>query len=116
MLCIVGVVGGGSGHVLGGSPVLCADPRGVYDGSDDAYHAAHAASAVSSTMSGRTEPISARRRCSTGAPRSLRYRLFSQNVFEDISPFCGESNSTVSKRMRVHFALFSRAVINSIAL
>ena len=43
MLCIAGIVGGGSGDVLGGSPVLCADPRGLYDGSDDAHHAAHAA-------------------------------------------------------------------------
>ena len=32
VLCIVRVVGGGSGHVLGGSPVLCVDPRSVYDG------------------------------------------------------------------------------------
>ena len=31
MLCIAGVVGGGSGHVFGGSPMLCADPRSVYD-------------------------------------------------------------------------------------
>ena len=31
MVCIAGVVEGGSGHVLGGSPMLCADPRDVYD-------------------------------------------------------------------------------------
>ena len=31
MVCIVGVVGGGSGHVLGGSPMLRVDPRSVYD-------------------------------------------------------------------------------------
>ena len=32
MVCIVGVVEGGLGHVLGESPVLCVDPHGVYDG------------------------------------------------------------------------------------
>ena len=31
MLCIVGVVGGGLGHVLGGSPMLRVDPSSVYD-------------------------------------------------------------------------------------